>query len=245
MIISHSKQFVVLATWKAASSTLHARLRAYNDSPYSRWYHYNETLQRVVHGHITSADFLALPESRLGYRSAAFVRNPYDRVYAGFRQIVKDVQEQPYSVFPSSWVRDLVMRQLAENYAQLSEVSFNFDRWVKCLRKSQIYDIGRNTSFSLHPAKYWTHVGARQVVDFVGRVENFEADFDAMCAMLEIDGSKNRVNDNVKEPLGEADPNGYRYAARMKGGSIDKINDLFAEDFEAFGYPQIPSRSRC
>ena len=128
MIVSHSKRFIVLSTWKAASSTLRARLKAYNESPYSHFYYYNQTLRRVVHGHITCADLLALPEGKLNYRIAAFVRNPYDQVYSGFQQVWRDIYEQPSSEFPSSWVKDLVMRQLAENFGQLS---LDFNRWVK------------------------------------------------------------------------------------------------------------------
>ena len=155
MIISHSKRFIVLATWKAASSTLHARLKAYNESPYSRFYYYNQTLRRVVNGHITCADLLALPEGKLNYRIAAFVRNPYDRVYSGYQQIWRDVHEQPSSEFPSSWVRDLVMRQLAENFAQLS---LDFDRWVKSsARIKSMTLVGTRVSVCTqrHTGPYW------------------------------------------------------------------------------------------
>ena len=240
MIINHSKRFIVLATWKAASSTLHARLRPYNQSPYSRYYYYNQILQRVVHGHITCADLLALPEGRLNYRIAAFVRNPYDRVYSGFKQIWRDVHEQPSSEFPSSWVRDLVVRQLAENFAQLCGAALDFDTWVKSLRKDQIYDIGRNTSFSLHPAKYWTHIDDRQIVDFVGRVENFEADFDAMCAMFGI-SDVSEVNDNLGDDHVAQTSKGYRYVKCMNAESIRRINKLFSQDFETFGYQKVTS----
>ena len=40
---------------------------------------------------------------RLGYRIAAFVRNPYDRVYSEFMQILREVHKQPPSEFPSPW----------------------------------------------------------------------------------------------------------------------------------------------
>ena len=73
MILSHPHRFVLLAPWKTASSTNNARLGHYNESRYSQFYDYNPYLQRVVHQHITYAEFAMLPECREGYLCAAFV----------------------------------------------------------------------------------------------------------------------------------------------------------------------------
>ena len=134
MIISHKKEFVMLAPWKTASQTMHARLREYNESRYPRFFYFNRYLNRVVHQHITRAEFDCLPEAKLGYLTAAFVRNPYDRAYSGFRQLQEDIQEQPCRSFPEQWIRDLVRKQLAENYSQLRDAGFQFDAWVALLR---------------------------------------------------------------------------------------------------------------
>ena len=93
MIVSHAKQFVLMAPWKTASSTSHATLGHYNESPYDRGFHWNPTLGRVVHQHLTLADLLALPEGQLGYKIGAFVRNPYDRAYSGFMQLQRDFRQ--------------------------------------------------------------------------------------------------------------------------------------------------------
>ncbi len=127
MIISHSRRFVILAPWKTASSTIRARLGGYSESPYDTFYHLNPVLERVVHQHVTYADFAALPESRLGYRTAAFVRNPYDRVYSGFRQLRRDIENQPHMDFPDARVRDVVTAQLAENLSQIFRAGFEFE----------------------------------------------------------------------------------------------------------------------
>lgn len=75
------------------------RLEEYNDSPYDRFFYFNSYLNRIVHQHIICADFACLPESKLGYFTASFVRNPYDRVYSGFRQLQKDLREQPHAIY--------------------------------------------------------------------------------------------------------------------------------------------------
>jgi hypothetical protein len=230
----------MLLPWKTASQTIALRLRQYNESPYSRFFYFNPHLNRVVHQHITCADFVCLPESKLGYPVASFVRNPYDRVYSGFRQLQKDLQEQPYRKYPESWIRNHVMKQLAENFSQLCQAQFNFDEWLGLVADEQIYEIGRNTNFPLHPAHYWTHVGGRQFVSFIGRVENFESDFRKFLACVKIDQTE-PATANVVDLEGGSARNafGYRYVDRMSLPSIEKINRLFDMDFKLFQYGQI------
>lgn len=243
MIVSHANRFIVLAPWKTASSTVHRRLKDYNESPYSRFYDYNPHLHRVIHQHLTYADLRALPEGKLGYFVAAFVRNPYDRVYSGFLQLQSDLQQQPSQVYPSAWVKSLVMSQLGENYAQLAAGGFDFDEWLALVKEYQVFQIGRNSSFPLHPAHYWTGLAGSVDIDFVGKVENFEADFEELCRRIGV-GPFERVNENVTGSttgdLPESASQNYRYASRMSRASIGRINALFHQDFELFGYPKLP-----
>ncbi len=237
MIVSHGKRFILLSPWKTASSTMHARLGGLNESPYSRFFDYNPVLQRVVHQHITYADFAMLPESRLGYIVGAFVRNPYDKVYSGFLQLQRDIRDQPSVPFPAPWIKALVMRQLAENFTQLAAAEFDFDRWLASLEPYQVFEIGRNTNLPLHPASYWTGIGRDTKVNFVGRAEDFEHDFKRFCHQVGITGD-NSINANVTQQDGvkPAESGPYRYTHLMNAASIGKINDLFDQDFESFGY---------
>lgn len=132
------------------------------------------------------------------------------------------------------------MKQLAENFAQLSRAQFKFDDWLQLVSEDQIYEAGRNSNFPLHPAYYWTHLGGDLAVDFVGRVEEFESDFQRFLDKVNITDAR-RVNSNVVELEGDADSNshGYRYIGRMSARSTDKINQIFKRDFELFGYDQI------
>jgi hypothetical protein len=226
----------MLASWKAASSTLHLRLEPYNDCRYSRFYYYNPLLQRVVHQHITYAEFAALPENNANYLTAAFVRNPYDRVYSGFLQLQRDFQRQPFAEYPSPWIKSLVIQQLAETSAQLAAAEFDFNRWFGLVEEYQIYDIGRNSSFPLHPAHYWTGRNREIEVDFIGKVESFEDDFDAFCGKVGIQ-SLPRESDN-RSNIQRDSPERFlpRYIHLMNSASIGKINTIFHDDFELFGY---------
>ena len=240
MIISNTKRFVILAPWKTASQTIHHRFRQYNDSPYPCFYYLNKYLNRVVHQHITCAEFACLPESNLGYHLAAFVRNPYDRVYSGFRQLQVDIQNQPFATFSEPWVRDLIMSQLAENFSQLCQASFQFDAWFALVRDEQVYEVGRNSSFPLHPAYYWTHIANSKVVNFIGKIENFENDLETLTSRVGIDNLESG-NLNIVDIVGRSleNPFGYRYLHLMNSSSITKINRLFSNDFEQFAYEQI------
>jgi hypothetical protein len=240
VLISHKKKFVLFAPWKTASQTLRLRLGKYDESPYSPFFYFNATLNRVVHGHITCADFLALPEAKLNYFKATFVRNPYDRVYSGFIQLQRDIREQRQAAFHHPWVRDLVMTQLDENLARLTQANHDFDAWWAAVPEYLIFEAGRNTNFPLHPAHYWTHVNKELLVDFVGKVEQFEADFKILCQRLRIDDAANGNANVTGAGVGEAAGGPPRYAARMNRASIAKINALFREDFAYFNYVLLP-----
>ena len=237
MIVCHAKKFVILVPWKTASSTLHARFRALNESPYRRLYYFSPHLNRVTHQHIGCAEFATYPEAAFGYTVAAFVRNPYDRVYSGFIQMQRDLETQVQAPFPAAGIRDLVLRQLEDNRTQLAKTDYDFDRWVAGLTEDQILCAGRNTSLPLHPAHYWTHLRGEQYVSFIGKVENFEHDLSSFCHRVGI-AVPPPVNHNVSGdtvvPTG-----GYRYTHIMNKASIEKINDFFQNDFVLFRYRSI------
>lgn len=231
----------MMMPWKTASQSLFVRLEAYNQSPYDRFFHFNPYLNRVVHQHVTLADFSALPESAMGLAICTFARNPYDRAYSGFRQLQKDLAEQWDATYPEPWIRDLVRKQLTENRLQLEKADYDFDRWVDGLTEDQVLEAGRNSNFVLHPVHYWSHVAGEQRATFIGRVENFEEDFLRLLDMLDIppEGIEAR-NSNVDEEAPTA-ISAYKYPSRMSGRSIDKINALFASDFELFDYERLRS----
>ena len=231
----------MLSPWKTASQTTLARLARWDDSPYPRFYYFNEHVGHITHQHMTYGEYSQLPESRLGYFEAAFTRNPYDKCWSGFLELQRDLARQPSRTYPEPWIRELVMRQLAENRAQLEAANYGFDEWLALLREEQVLEAGKNTSLPLHPAHYWTHHRGELAVNFVGRVENFEHDFEDLVRKLNIEpGSKESVNVTSNENLPTVPhPNGYRYVERMSARSIHKINQLFAADFELLGYERL------
>jgi hypothetical protein len=243
MIVCPEHRLVLLLPWKTASQTLRARLRHLDRSPYPDFFHFNPRLKRVVHQHLTLADFLMLPESRLGYRLAVFVRNPYDRVVSGFRQVLRDVMSQPQRRFPALWIRDLVTQQLGDNFALLSKAQFQVDPWFLQLPAHEILEAGRDTSLPLHPAHYWTHADGRLVADFVGRVEHFERDFAALCRGAGIEDPGVESVNASEDASAVADADGYRHAGGLHPRTIARINELFRADFELLGYRKLATET--
>jgi hypothetical protein len=239
MIISHARKFAIFAPWKTASSTVDARFGDMNESPYSRFYYFSPHLNRVTHQHVTCAEFEAMPESRLGYATVAFTRNPYDRVYSGFIQVQRDIVRQSAVGYPTRWIGELVMRQLDANRRQLERANYNVDEWIASLAEDQIYNVGHNTSLPLHPAHYWTHLAGSRHVSIIGRVETFEDDLESICDRLGVQPPE-RQNRNVSDSAAGAGGAGpYRHAGRMNARSIARINDLFADDFALLGYDRL------
>jgi hypothetical protein len=238
MIISHRYKFVMMAPWKCASTTFKNTIGHLNESPYSDFFAFNPILNRVVHQHLNLGDFLALPESRLGYQIATFVRNPYDRVYSAFLQVQRDVVHQPKIAFEPAWVRELVCTQLSENMNKIITAGYDFNLWVQSIREADVYEAGRNTNFVLHPAHYWTHVDGSKTANFIGRVENFEEDFLNWCKEINLPMPKVKLG-NVTETVDSLDANHFRHVHHMSTASIERINTLFREDFNLFNYPMI------
>lgn len=227
-----------MAPWKTASSSCHSSLASFNQSAYPRFFHFNPHLNRVVHQHATLADLLALPEGKLGYAIGSFVRNPYDRAYSGFLQIQRDVENQSRLHFETEWIGALVKTQIATNMSRLISAGLDFNKWIQILPAHEVFEPGHNTNMVLHPCHYWTHVNGEQKVGFVGKVEQFDADFERFCDFVAIEQPAIQVANvstgQVQQATGES-----RYAARMSRAALDRINELFALDFDYFGYTMV------
>lgn len=239
MIVIPSKKIVLLLPWKTASQTLRLRLDEVSQNPYPIFFYFNHYLKRVVHQHITLADYLALPESHLGYDLAVFVRNPYDRVFSGFQQLVRDLNEHPRNNYPSPWIRDLVTEQLSSNFASLCKAQYDVNIWFDRISPYEILEAGRNSCFCLHPVNYWTHYGEKEFAGFIGKVETFEESFSRFCAQFGIRSAGSESVNRSDPKLAKQDVNGYLYVNRLQPRTIAKINDLFHADFEYFGYKKI------
>ena len=201
------------------------------------FFHFNPHLRRVANQHLTLVDFLRLPQAKAGYRIAAFVQNPYDRVVFGFKQLIRNIQWQPNAPFPEDWMREMVIGQLTKNAGVLIAEQYDVNRWFQRIPAETILDTGRDLSLPLHPVHYWTHLDGEKVVDFIGTIENFEPDFARLCAEFGISDicDSSQLDDMAEVP----DANGYRYSEELWPETIARINRLFAADFALLDYRKL------
>lgn len=238
MILCPDQHLAVLLPWKTASQTLKKRLGHLNHSPYPDYYYFNSTIGRVVHQHITLSDFQQLPECRPETILAVFVRNPYDRVFSGFLQMVKDLKTQPRRMISDPLVRRQVLSQLQVNFDGLKAASYDFNQWFQNLPDYFFYDRARNTSLPLHPITAWTHSAGVLRAQFVGRVESFEFDFQRLCRRFNLE-NVGQENENVSfDGLASlpAIAGKCRYLHFFQSNTIARVNEVFGDDFKYFGY---------
>jgi len=69
-------------------------------------------------------------------------------------------------------------------------------------------------------------------VDFIGRFENLQEDFNKVCELIEFE-PKRLIRDNI----GTHPP----WQEIMDGAMLARVNDLYREDFESFGYERVIS----
>jgi len=237
MICLPAQALDILLPWKCASQTVRTRLLPYAQEPYQQLFYFNPILQRVRNQHHTYADYLLLSQSKQGHQVATFVRNPYDRVVSGFMQLCRDASVIPHMSLADQDLKLFVVEQVAENFQDIIRAGYNLNAWFSNLSLYKILD-NSSATFLLQPAHTWTRLGDR-TIDFIGKVENFESDFEKLKSRYGI-GPTEQVSLNqsdLKTPVASTAP--YRYAERLNSNTIARINDIFALDFELFGYDKI------
>jgi hypothetical protein len=227
----------ILLPWKCASQTLRTRLLPYAQEIYPQLFYFNTTLQRVRNQHHTFADYLLLPQSKQGHQVASFVRNPYDRVVSGFMQLCRDASVIPKLRFSDPQLKDFVLDQVAQNTNDLIRSGYNLNVWFLNLSPYKILD-NSSATFLLQPAHVWTHLD-NQKISFIGKVENFESDFEKLKSQYGI-GTTSLESVNQSGINIAASPSApYRYAQQLHSRSVARINDIFSLDFELFGYDKL------
>ena len=100
-----------------------------------------------------------------------------------------------------------------------------------------LVDTHRNTNMPFHPAHYWTHIDGKQEVNLIGKVESFELDLQKFCDFVGItrpEITSANLSNETQRLSGS-----FRYTDRMSRRSLDRLNELFAKDFEYFQYETL------
>lgn len=215
MLISHSHRFIFFHVAKTAGLSVRAALEPYAEEPerfkivrpprqkggqpnpfYTIW----EAL--LVHAKAKDAR-QELPSPLFGgYYKFAFVRNPWDWQVSMYHFILSE----------PTHIRHATVKSLGcfERYLEwVAETPNPFAKGATKLQKDVITDDADNL-----------------LVDFVGRYESLEADFDAICRRLGLSASLPHVNATRHRD----------YRAYYTPASRQLVAEHFAADIEMFDY---------
>ena len=199
----------------------------------------SHTIPRVLHKEHMCMKHIAqlnvVPRSVFDeYLKFAFVRNPWDKalsVYTNHYHIYCDNFEHYIDKL------QIIVRFLNDNFTFDLEAPF-YEKYSR-ITFNVLYDKDLDYPFNpwpgeeviidpqFFPQHLFTHdENDNQLVDVIGRFENFAQDAKQILAWLNISDPIEKIHSSDPPPYREA------YTPRMK----DIIADVFAKDIEIFGY---------
>lgn len=149
----------------------------------------------------------------------AFVRNPWDRILSEYN-FQKRKHQRPDTVRLFLHKEDGTVRTFAEwvGHALAHPEEHGPKEWAGKI-SGHIH--------RLSPQVDWISLDGGIAVDFVGRLENLQADFDIVCDRLKIPRRKLKKK-NWKFH--------WHYSRYFDGQTRDLVADYYRQDIETFGY---------
>lgn len=212
MVISHSKKFIFIHNYKVAGTSIRDVLDKYNDKTFLK-----------SKPHINKLKFI------LGLYPKIYSRQHHNHSRA--LEIKNSIPAQVYDSYykfgfvrnPWDWQVSLytyALKNTAHYQHDLMKSFGNFDNYIdwritkeKKLQKDFFYD------------------GDECIVDFIGKMENLNEDFQTICSQIGIDASLPHLKKSRSD-------NKFRKFYTQK--TIDLVYDAYLPDIETFNY-QKPS----
>lgn len=181
MIINLEHCFIFYHIPKCAGTTTRDRLMKYDSfNRYFYGYQYNSVLEREVDkSHITHEElrtYSTYISDMEHYYKFCFIRNPYTRVYSSWIQYKKHF-----------------LNGLTDNERKVVE---NFDEFIlKSLTKDKI-EVDHHYTHFKPVYSYIYDKNGNNIMDFIGKVENYEIDFENVAQTLNLIGIR-KLTTNV------------------------------------------------
>lgn len=155
----------------------------------------------------------------------AFVRNPWDRLVSNYTATAKVGGDNGYILTP----RD---RHSPEKFQDWAKAALGTEYWeVDCYRRPQC----RHQRTTSEPLLSWlTDEDGNMMVDFIGRTERLEGDYN-----LALDQIEQRCGNPIPRlpiPRKNVTGVGHHYSFYYNDELIEKVQDHFKEDIDYFGY---------
>ena len=220
MILSHQHKFLFIHIPKTGGSSLRRALN--RATAWEAYYVPLQIVRRVCqlttyrigsvlprHGCAVAARDTVMLEHFLAYHKFAFVRNPWDRLVSSFKHLERERQD----VLGPRKIR-------------------TFHEYCDWVLNPDLGDLGRRTTlihgFRRTQTEYLTDHDGKPLMDFVGRFERLESDFERILARLNLSASKlghRRRSQRVSD-----------YRCYYDDHTAELTAHFYRRDLELFGY---------
>lgn len=223
MIVNHSKRFIFIHVPKSAGTSLAAALSQYSSyldqevgaGPFSAGQEQYYSKRFGLTKHSTACEVMNVvgPSVWGNYFKFAFVRNPYHRLVSAYHFLAG------WKLLPPKF------RWIVDQYP--TEQSFlESGVWIR--------DLGPDRIFA--PQSYWLTRPTepeKVVVDFVGKVEAIEEDFNYIQRRINSQGSQSSLGTLNRSQ-------GSRTMIEWTDKISEEVKRCYAKDFELFSYGLAP-----
>lgn len=217
MVISDRYKYLYFVIPKCGSATARHALEPFTDIGYPvSNFAEHVTIQKFLDKYDDAGRFAT-------HFKFTFVRNPYDRIYSGFRQDMYASTQWDHWIKAKKPIFDIIgddFNAYMLDYVARADVVHGWD-WI-----------------SFCPMIEFTHRAGRPALNWIGRTETLDRDLAALATRLGITFSEVR-NFNVRVPQSEVPPGALKYRDCYTRGTVALVNQLYADDFAAFGYPML------
>lgn len=206
MLISSRHKFIFFHVPKAAGSSITEALQKYSDYPFARLYHYMYDIFgqkpgiNLYYRHIKPRELRTLMNAEKfdSYFKFAFVRNPWDWHVSQFHY----------------------HKQSKNAYFHRQLRSMNFEEYVE-------WAVSHIEEANADQSDFLTDAHGKILVDFIGKFENIENDFNEVRKKIGI-----QLNMKHKNPSSRKEKFQDYYSEKTK----QLIAEAFAEDISRFNY---------
>jgi hypothetical protein len=226
MIISHNKKFIFFCNGKVASSSIELALQDWDETSYEQF---------PIHGlfserHMPPAIAQSLIHKELwnSYFKFTFVRNPYDWFVSSYKY--------NYRFSPGRWFMESVRNPLLAPYRLLKIIPFYRKSIKTHFEESDVDDMitrlrrvrGLPHTESLMQTSYTQNINGDTLVDFIGKYEDLQHDFNKLTNTLGIDASLQYINRSLNRKSNKR--------ISFSKETRDKIYAYWEIDFKNFEY---------
>ena len=238
MIISHKHKFIMFCSPKTGTNSMEAALAQYHDDG-----------EYMPPGAFPNED--AAVRAKLGPIGTAIINSPqwcnlrpvkdFRYFEAAFKHcppwVVSEVMGEDYWDFTTfmfcrnPW--DWVVSQYFYNFFDAGQEPFTYERLKETFEKTHQYSMFPAED-GLYQYQYYVEpcIGA-VLVNFVGRVEDMQDDFDVICKQIGIPTPKlKRLNSTQKKEGRKSTVEHIMHDRR----NVEAIQQIYARDFDLFRY---------